>query len=47
MSARSVDVSGERTRDRVLGALEKAALAAAEGAWVDAAGYDQRALGAT
>ncbi len=31
---------------RHVGALEKAALAAAEGARVDAAGYDQRPLGA-
>jgi hypothetical protein len=45
MTERFVNVEGADTVDGVLSLLERATLEADPGAWVDAAGYDQRPLG--
>jgi predicted amidohydrolase YtcJ len=46
MTTLSTDVGAATGRDEVLGMIERAALAAEPGAWVDVTGYDQRPLGA-
>ncbi|MGI5286479.1 amidohydrolase [Nonomuraea polychroma] len=43
---RATDVGGVTTREGILEVIERAASAAAPGAWVDVTGYDHRPLGA-
>jgi predicted amidohydrolase YtcJ len=45
LEAGATDISGASSVDEALALISSAAAGAADGAWVDVAGYDQRALG--